>query len=212
MTNFNTFYHLFIPMIIIMVVIIFVLGGKHELLSTSAGSNIWVAAGGNGSFWDSFTPQSIKINTGDRVTWYNPSVVPEPHTVTFVLNNKTMTGLDTPFVVPSSTKFISLPYGSNSEPKTIPGRGMNIVIVTNARAFNPTVIDSTGGVNTAPPNPNFTITGNEQYVNSGLLVPKIAERAYPGSSGTYTVTFQKSGTYHYLCLVHPWMTGSVVVR
>src|SRR5919107_3894418 len=106
--------------VMIMVVFILVLGGTHVVLTTSETSNTRVAAGGNGSSWDSFSPQSIKINTGDSVTWYTPSAVAEPHTVTFVFNDKTMTSVETPFAVSNSTKFISLPAGSNSEPNMIP--------------------------------------------------------------------------------------------
>ena len=32
------------------------------------------------------------------------------------------------------------------------------------------------------------------------------------SSGTYSVTFRKSGTFAYRCTLHPGMAGSVVVR
>jgi plastocyanin len=198
--------------VMVAVTFILVLGGTHAILSTSAASNTKVAAGGNGSSWDSFSPQSIKIKTGDSVTWYNPSVVAEPHTVTFVFNDKTMTAVDTPFAVSNSTKFIALPPGSNSEPNVIPDKnGMNTVIVSNGRAYNPTVINSTGGVKTAPPNTGFTLAGNEQYINSGFLVPKTAEKAYPGSSNTFTATFQKASTYYYLCILHPWMAGRVIV-
>jgi plastocyanin len=200
---------------IIVIIVILVLGGvdTHLILSaSSATSNTRVAAGGNGASWDSFSPQGIKINRGDSVTWFNPSSVAEPHTVTFVFNDKTMTAVDTPFAVPNSTKFIPLPPGSNSEPNMIPSKdGMNIVIVSNGRAYNPTVIESTGSIKTAPPNASFTIAGNEQYVSSGFIVPKIAEKAFPGSSNTFTATFQKGGTYYYLCLLHPWMGGAVIV-
>ena len=34
-----------------------------------------------------FSPQQVQIKAGQSVTWYNPTPVPEPHTVTFVLNN-----------------------------------------------------------------------------------------------------------------------------
>src|SRR5919199_2667963 len=33
-----------------------------------------------------FSPQQVQIKAGQSVTWYNPTPVPEPHTVTFVLN------------------------------------------------------------------------------------------------------------------------------
>lgn len=58
----------------------------------------------------------------------------------------------------------------------------------------------------------YTIMGNEKYVNSGWLVPKGQEKAFPGSSNTFIVTFQNAGTYNYLCQLHPWMIGSVVVK
>jgi plastocyanin len=31
-----------------------------------------------------FSPQQVQIKAGQRITWYNPTPVPEPHTVTFV--------------------------------------------------------------------------------------------------------------------------------
>jgi plastocyanin len=126
-----------------------------------------------------------------------------------------MAAPDAPFAVRSSTKFNSMPLGSNTEPNMIPGtnaNGTNTVIVNNARSYNPAIIDSTGHVKIAPPNASFTTSGNEQYVNSGWLIPKTQEKAYPGSSNTFVVTFQKSGSYGYLCELHPWMVGQVVVK
>jgi len=38
------------------------------------------------------------------------------------------------------------------------------------------------------------MAGNEKYVYSGWLIPKGQEKAFPGSSITFTVTFQKAGT------------------
>jgi plastocyanin len=61
-------------------------------------------------------------------------------------------------------------------------------------------------------NANYTMAGSEKYVNSGLLLPKGKGQGFPGSSNTFTVTFQKAGTYNYLCIVHPWMVGKVVVK
>lgn len=31
-------------------------------------------------------------------------------------------------------------------------------------------------------------------------------------SGSYTVRFTHTGTFSYVCTIHPWMTGSVVVH
>jgi hypothetical protein len=60
------------------------------------------------------------------------------------------------------------PPASNNEPILIPGeKRMNTIIAVNARTFNPTVIDSEGKAQFMSPNANYSITGNEKYVNSG---------------------------------------------
>jgi plastocyanin len=177
-------------------------------------SAIKVQAGGGNSTapLTVFVPQNIQVKAGESVTWNNPSTVGEPHTVTFVLDNKTMTNIVSPFAVPNSTQFAAIPPNSNNEPLKVPGKD-NVVIAVNARSFVPTVIDSQGNAkHFAPPNAAYTMDGTEKYVNSGWLLPKGQEQAFPGSSNTFTVTFQKAGTYNYICGLHPWMIGSVVVK
>lgn len=171
------------------------------------------AGGGNStSPLTAFVPQQVQISAGQSVIWDNPSAVAEPHTVSFVLDNKTATDIVSPFAVPNSTQFSAIPPGSNSEPLKVPGQN-NVIIAVNARSFVPTIIGSQGNVtHLPPPNAVYTMTGNEKYVNSGWLVPKGQEKAFPGSSNTFKVTFQKAGTYNYLCELHPWMVGSVVVK
>lgn len=50
-------------------------------------------------------------------------------------------------------------------------------------------------------NPSYDGTG---FISSGLI--------FGGGSDTYSVTFPKKGTYAYFCILHPAMTGSVVVQ
>jgi plastocyanin len=170
------------------------------------------AGGGNATGpLTQFIPEKVEINAGQSITWVNPTTVGEPHTVTFVLDNKTMTGVVSPLTVPNSTQFTPIPPGSNNQPVMMPGK--NVVIALNARSYSPTVIDSQGNVKMfAPPNANYTFIGTEKYVNSGWILPKGQEQLYPGSGNTFTVTFQKPGTYDYICILHPWMTGQVVVK
>jgi plastocyanin len=87
-----------------------------------------------------------------------------------------------------------------------------IVMTVNARAFNPVTIDSSGKVTYLPPNGNYTMDGTENYINSGWLWPN--ELAPPGGPAinNFTMTFEKAGTYSYICNVHPWMTGLVTVN
>jgi len=178
-------------------------------------TQVLVGGGNNTHPFFGYSPQQVQIKAGGRVVWSAPSnAPPEPHTVTFVFNNKTMAGPDAPFAVPSSTQFMPLPPGANSKPNIVPGgqNGMNTVIVSNAMSYDPALIDATGNAKTFSPNGNLIITGNEQYVNSGWLVPKGGEQIFPHSSHTFTATFQKPGTYSYTCTLHPWMAGKVVVK
>jgi len=153
--------------------------------------------------------------TGGSVVWSAPINAPlEPHTVSFVINPKTMTTSDAPFAVQSSTQFMPLPPGANSKPNIVPGgkNGMNTTIVNNAMVYLPATVDGSGNAKTFPPNGNLTLTGTEQYLNSGWILPKGAEHIFPGSSNTFTVMFSKAGTYSYTCILHPWMAGTVVVK
>lgn len=175
-----------------------------------------VAAGGGNATapWTVFVPQEARIRVGDTVTWYNPTEgVAEPHTVTFVLDNSTIAGIVSPLAISNKTEFTAMPPGSNNQPVLVPGKdGMNTLIAVNARTFNPVIIDSQGKVQSMNPNANISITGNEKYVNSGWFLPNGLEGQFPGSGNTFTVTFESPGTYEYLCILHPWMRGSIIVE
>jgi plastocyanin len=56
------------------------------------------------------------------------------------------------------------------------------------------------------------MTGTEKYVNSGWMWPKGASPPGLAPIDSFNVTFNKAGTYHYICVVHPWMTGDIVVK
>lgn len=190
--------------------------GYTSNATTSEKQIVTVGAGGGNTTapWTIFVPQEIRISPGDTVIWDNPTEgAAEPHTVTFVLDNSTMADIVSPLGVSNTTEFIVNPPGSNNEPLLIPGEnGTNTLIAINARTFSPTVIDSQGGVQFMNPNANYTMTGDEKYVNSGWFLPNGLEELFPGSGNTFSVTFEKPGTYEYICMLHPWMTGSVVVE
>jgi plastocyanin len=188
---------------------------NSNMTTTPASASSIKAHAGGGNSTDMlavFVPQHIQVSVGQSVTWDNPSAVGEPHTVTFVLDNRTSTNIISPFAVPNSTQLTAIPPNSNNEPLKVPGQN-NVVLVANARSFIPTVIDSQGSVKQfVPPDAAYAMTGTEKYVNSGWLVPKGQEQAFPGASTSFKVTFQKTGSYSYICQIHPWMRGSVVVK
>lgn len=153
-----------------------------------------------------------KLKQVKPLPWQNPTTVGEPHTVTFIFDANKTAGVVAPLGVSNTTEFTALPPGSNNEPIIVPGEdGMNTIIAVNARTFNPVVIDSSENVNFMTPNANYTLTGTEKYVNSGWFLPNGFEQEYPGTGNTFSITFENPGSYNYICILHPWMTGSVTV-
>ncbi len=175
-----------------------------------------VGAGGSGTDWDKFTPQNVTINIGESVTWTNPMQVEEPHTVTFVKDKEMIPPLVAPFSVPNNTELISAIPALNVEPTIIPDNSNpnnKLVIVDNHRASAPVAVDSTKtNVTHLPLNSNYTFTGDESYVNSGWMWPmgQVPPGAPPITS--FTMTFENPGTYYYMCVIHPWMSGTVTVN
>jgi plastocyanin len=175
-----------------------------------------VGAGGNGTDWDKYTPQNVTINVGESVTWTNPMQVAEPHTVSFVKDKEMIPPLFAPFSVPNNTEFISVAPAPNVEPSIIPDNSNpnnKLVIVDNLRSSAPVVVDSTStNVTHLPPNSNYTFTGDESYVNSGWMWPmgQVPPGVPPITS--FTMTFENPGTYYYMCVIHPWMSGTVIVN
>jgi len=172
------------------------------------------AGGGNTTLpFSVFNPKQVEIKNGESISWYNPSKVGEPHTVTFAFDNNTRPGLSTPFVVKNSSSFIAIPHGSNSEPVILPNPqnpSMTMILASNARASNPVVLDSAGNVTHLKPDATYTVKGTEKYINSGLLFPK--GKGPPNGITSFTLTFEKAGVYNYYCILHPWMKGKVVVK
>jgi plastocyanin len=182
--------------------------------TTSLSSSIQIQAGGGNSTipYTVYTPATAQIKTGQSVMWYNPSVAPEPHTVTFVLDNSTRPELSATFAVKNSSNFMPI-INSTSEPVIIPNHNnpsTTLILASNAIASSAAVIDSAGNVKHLGKNAAYSIKGDEKLVNSGLLFPK--GMGPPNGSTAFTLTFEKSGTYDYYCILHPWQKGKVVVQ
>lgn len=158
-----------------------------------------------------FFPQNAQIKVGETVVWNNPTKVEEPHTVTFMKDPASFAPIEAPFIISNSTNVVAVDPTSNVSPTLAPGpNGSTIAIIANARSYSPVSING-GIVTNLPPNANYTMTGNEGFVNSGWIWP--AGQTPPGLQeiSSFSVKFEKAGTYPYMCLIHPWMAGIVTV-
>jgi plastocyanin len=182
-------------------------------LDKVSASDIMVSLGGNGSSWDSISPKNIEIKVGDSVTWHNPMIVPEPHTVAFLRDPNYFPPPAIPFSISNISELKPVVPVPNNEPLIVANEsGASAVVVDNARHYTPVAIDSTGSnVTYLEINQNYTMTGTEKFVNSGWIWPEgLAPPGVPPIS-SFSVTFKNPGTYDYICVIHPWMTGAVTV-
>ena len=143
--------------------------------------------------------------------------VAEPHTIGFAKDSEMIPPLVAPFSIPNNTELTSAAVPApNVEPTIIPDNSNpsnQLAIVDNLRASAPVAVDATlNNVTHLKLNSNYTFSGEESYVNSGWMWPmgQIPPGAPPITS--FTVTFENPGTYHYLCVIHPWMSGTVMVN
>jgi plastocyanin len=184
----------------------------QQQLDTEKVTRVQAGEGGPEGPLTAFIPSQVTIKVGEKVVWTNPTSVGEPHTVTFMTNNSTFADFGSPFVVSNDTTFTPLSPNSNGAPFLIPGNNdTNIVVTLNKRSFFPTIINSEDQASYLPPNASYTMNGTEKFVNSGWIWPKGETPKGLPPINQFEVTFAKAGTYDYICLVHPWMMGKVVV-
>ena len=200
--------------LMLLFVTVAILSGFIYSLNDVYASDAMVTAGGNGTSWDSFTPKNVEIKVGESVTWHNPMIVAEPHTVTFLNDKNYFPPPAAPFSISNSTDLKSVLPSPNIEPLIVSSQnGTRAVIIDNARHYNPLTIDSTGNNATyLPINGKYSMTGDEKFVSSGWIWPEgMTPPGLPPISN-FTVTFEKPGSYDYICIVHPWMSGVVTVK
>jgi plastocyanin len=139
-------------------------------------------APGPGSI-DEFGLKTMKIPVGGTVTWWMIG----PHSITF---NSDKTNNDVQQVAPDGTVHLNgqafAPAGGPGEPppgKGGPTKGIHFKVVASS-------------------------TWNGQgHHSSGVFANSFGPPVIEG----YTLKFTKAGTYHYICVVHDNMKGTVVV-
>jgi plastocyanin len=140
------------------------------------------AAGAN---LNDFFPRVLTIRKGDKVKVSSTFF----HTATFLGSaNPATYGLLGPD--PAGGTYAGVPPDSTGAPWYFNTLGKFV--------YNPLVFSPGGG---------HAVRNRTSVYNSGVLTPIV-----PGGPTTYTFSFPKIGTYSYVCLIHPGMTGKIVVK
>ncbi len=98
---------------------------QHQANSASQNGTVSVAAGGGGpesvATW--FNPQNVTINVGQTVVWTNPTVVPEPHTVSFIRQEGYFANFESPYLIANGTELTPAnPIEKNTDPSSYQDR------------------------------------------------------------------------------------------
>ncbi|WP_422615747.1 plastocyanin/azurin family copper-binding protein [Nocardia jejuensis] len=119
-------------------------------------------------------------------------------------------GTDTPGMVPGGTSMPDMPDMPGMTGMTAPAStaasvptGPNDVIITNF-AFAPATLTVTAGT---------TVTWTNRDEEPHNVSPAAGGFTSPnlGTGATYTFTFTTAGSFTYVCSIHPFMHGTVVV-
>jgi plastocyanin len=179
--------------------------GTSILDESNVNSSMTIKAGGGNSTIQlmTYSPAVTKIFINDAITWINPSSVPEPHTVTFMKDKSQWGNLTSYLVVGNASSIVYQKASENPE---------NAVILNYfAGSLEPRIINSYDQSKDIQ-NSSYYITGNEKYINSGWIWPEGQKPGGLGNTERYTITFGQPGEYEYFCLLHPWMTGVIIVK
>lgn len=168
-----------------------------------------------------FIPKDVTVTAGWRVTWTNKDFA--PHTATErndffhsgTLNNgqsysRVFTGAGTfsyycaihPYM--TATLTVRDPNAPPPSPSPAVSSGPRSIDIVNF-AFSPQTITVSPGTRITWTNKDMishTATARDRSFDSGILY----------NNQAYSKTFDKEGQYEYVCLFHPGMVGTVIVR
>jgi plastocyanin len=148
---------------------------------------------------DAMYPKKLELKKGQRVTWHFDQLAFEDHTVTFPQKRgvKIATNSLIPFCDP------------DGDAGTMPDEPANPDATTLAEVC-PSIdqIELDVSPNFGPPAGDGVVTSTKDFESSGL------EGANAGLSDPYTLKFAKRTTedpYTFVCMIHPFMHGKVLV-
>lgn len=79
-------------------------------------------------------------------------------------------------------------------------------------SIEPKVVKADATIKPLDTNSTYSMEGTEKYINSGWIWPAGQTPEGLQNITSFSIKFERPGTYDYLCLLHPWMSGKVIVR
>ncbi len=167
-----------------------------------------------------FHPQDITVNQSANIKWRNPTLgISYPHTVTFVRSDSNLSLPKSDLLTSSNySNFIHTISSQNKAEINSTSRQNTDNAIDIKAAILPTVISANGSKTNLDPYGNlggdgaqYNFTGKEKYVNSGFIWPEGHVPKGFANITSFTVKFKEQGVYHFQCLIHPEMNGTVTV-
>jgi plastocyanin len=151
----------------------------------------------NGTESLEFLPNNLTIKVGgEPIRWINE--LKEPHTVTFMpesLITKLSMMNDSSSVMDNLSNFLKK-NNTNIKTKLTPETQF---LLTNNNEL----------LTSLKSNNNITLNKSAAIFNSGIISPN--NNNQNNSLSDITISFPEEGVYRYMCLIHPWTTGTINV-
>ena len=188
-------------------------------------SDVYTGGGNTSMPLNEFDPVNKTIYAGESIKWTNPTAgKPYPHMVVFFSNSSNnqlrqkILELANSLHTSNSESIINNLNNLMERVSNVRENGSELI---DARAIlfpslirsssDPSVIYLDAQGNRLFKGATYNLTGQEPFLNSGLIwaggtVPGNFPKIY-----SFIVSFEKTGTYNYQCLLHPGMEGTVTV-
>ena len=187
-------------------------------------SDVYTGGGNSSKPINEFDPLNREIYTGETVKWSNPTAgKPYPHIVAFIGNQSNelkseISNITKTFQSSNLESLISnLNESISKDDKQTGNASQNFnrrstIFPSLINSSNLSVIYLNASANQLFKGAEYNLTGNETYLNSGLIW---AGGVIPNGFlkiNSFIVTFMNPGTYHYQCLIYPEMKGTITVK
>lgn len=200
---------------------------SYAQLILSIATNVEAGGGNKTEPLNHFKPQNLEIQVNETVKWHNPTKgIAYPHTVTFIGGGNVTLLPEKPPNISQNSSFDTASLTEmiqknlmNKTPSDLNGTDNHDISLNTPALINPSVVSSTTNgaaflnvtSNSGQNSAKYTINGTVKYLNSGLIFPEDNIPFNLPTISMFSVKFLTTGVYHYQCLIHPEMLGTINV-